>query len=112
MVPGGFMSLIAPEVWDEVRSGRYDVLWLHGHNYAANHIALGAAKSRRMPVMMRGDSHLGLARTRLKAMFRRPVMGAFYGLCDCCLAIGTANAEFYRAMGVPDEKIFLVPFSV
>jgi glycosyltransferase involved in cell wall biosynthesis len=111
-VPAGFMSLIAPEVWDEVRSGHYDVLWLYGHNYAANHIAFAAAKSRKMPVMMRGETHLGLGRQGLRAMLRRPVMGAFYGLCDSCLAIGTANAEFYRAMGVPDSKIFLVPYSV
>jgi hypothetical protein len=27
--PGGFWSLIAPQVWNELRSGRYDVLRLH-----------------------------------------------------------------------------------
>src|SRR5262249_42737948 len=32
--------------------------------------------------------------------------------CDRLLAIGSANAAFYRAMGVPDHKIFLVPYSV
>src|SRR5262249_44642650 len=48
--PAGFWSLIAPKVWSELRSGRYDVLWLHGHNYAANLLALLAAKSRGMPV--------------------------------------------------------------
>ena len=34
--PAGFWSLVAPQVWNELHSGRYDVLWLHGHNYAAN----------------------------------------------------------------------------
>src|SRR3954447_11885707 len=48
--PRGFFSLIAPQVWGELRSGRYDALWLHGHNYAANHIALAAAKSAGLPV--------------------------------------------------------------
>jgi hypothetical protein len=38
--PRGFWSLIAPQVWNEVRSGRYDAVWLHGHNYAANLLAL------------------------------------------------------------------------
>src|SRR5207237_298940 len=33
--PRGFWSLVAPKVWNELRIGRYDVLWLHGHNYAA-----------------------------------------------------------------------------
>jgi glycosyltransferase involved in cell wall biosynthesis len=88
------------------------VLWLNGHNYAANHIALAAAKSRKMPVMMRGETHLGLRRQGLKAVFRRPVMSAFYRLCDCCLAIGASNTKFYRAMGVPESKIFLVPYAV
>src|SRR5690242_3783093 len=34
----GFWSLT--KVWNEMRSGRFDVLWLYGHNYAANLIAL------------------------------------------------------------------------
>jgi glycosyltransferase involved in cell wall biosynthesis len=109
---GGFLSLITPELWGELRSGRYDILWLNGHNYAANHVALAAAKSARMPVMMRSDTHLALERHGLKAALRRPVLGAFYGLCDCFLAIGTANEAFYRAMGVHEEKIFRVPFAV
>ena len=44
--PAGFWSLMAPQVWREVRSGRYDALWLHGHNYAANLVALAAAKAQ------------------------------------------------------------------
>jgi glycosyltransferase involved in cell wall biosynthesis len=110
--PGGFWSLVAPQVWNELRSGRYDVLWLHGHNYAANHIALLAAKTAGLPVMMRGETHLGLPCSRIKSILRRPVMGALYGCCDRLLAIGSANAAYYRAMGVPDKKIFIVPYSV
>jgi glycosyltransferase involved in cell wall biosynthesis len=110
--PGGFWSLIAPQVWNELRSGRYDVLWLHGHNYAANLIALMAAKTAGIPVMMRGETHLGLARGSIKSWLRRPVMGALYRSCDRLLAIGSANAAFYRAMGVPDRMIFVVPYSV
>ena len=110
--PGGFWSLVAPQVWNELRSGRYDVVWLHGHNYAANLIALMAAKTAGLPVMMRGETHLGLPCRGIKSMLRRPLMGALYRLCDRLLAIGSANAAFYRAMGVPDHKIFLVPYSV
>jgi glycosyltransferase involved in cell wall biosynthesis len=110
--PNGFWSLIAPSVWSELRSGRYDVLWLHGHNYAANFIALMAAKANGMSVMMRGETHLGLARKRLKTALRRPLLGTLYGQCDRLLAIGSANASFYQAMGVPHQKIFLVPYTV
>jgi glycosyltransferase involved in cell wall biosynthesis len=110
--PRGFWSLVVPQVWKELGSGRYDVLWLHGHNYAANLIALMAAKTAGMPVMMRGETHLGLARATVKSWLRRPVMGALYRSCDRLLAIGSANAAFYRAMGVPDHRIFMVPYSV
>ena len=110
--PGGFWSLMAPEVWNEVRSGQYDVLWLHGHNYAANLIALMAAKIAGIPIMMRAETHLALPCRRLKSILRRRLMGALYSWCDRLLAIGSANAAFYRAMGVSDHKIFLVPYSV
>jgi glycosyltransferase involved in cell wall biosynthesis len=110
--PGGFWSLAAPQVLSELRSGRYDVLWLHGHSYAANLIALLAAKMTGLPIMMRGETHLGLPCHGLKSMLRRPLMGGLYRMCDRMLAIGSANAGFYRAMGVPDAKIFLVPYSV
>jgi glycosyltransferase involved in cell wall biosynthesis len=110
--PGGFWSLVAPQVWSEIRSGRYDVLWLHGHGYASNLIALAAAKASGLHVLMRGETHLGLHRAGIKSTLRRPLMGELYRHCDGLLAIGSANAAFYRAMGVPDEKIFLVPYSV
>src|SRR5262245_4600932 len=110
--PGGFWSLVAPQVWSELRSGRYDVVWLHGHNYAANLLALMAAKTIGMPVMMRGETHLGLPCGSVKSILRQPLVGALYRSCDRLLAIGSANAAFYRAMGVPNHKIFLVPYSV
>lgn len=111
-VPRGFWSLVAPEVWAEVRSGRYDFLWLHGHNYAVNIVALMAAKTRGIPVMMRGETHLGLRRGALKLWLRSILMRAFYKTCDRFLAIGSANHDFYRAMGVADAKIFKVPYTV
>jgi glycosyltransferase involved in cell wall biosynthesis len=110
--PRGFWSLVAPQVWSEVRSGRYDVLLLHGHNYAANFIALMAAKSIGVRIMMRNDAHLGLPCHGIKSVLRRPVLWALYGLCDRLLAIGSANAAFYQAMGVPEHKIYLAPLSV
>lgn len=110
--PHGFWSMAALQVWSELRSGRYDVLWLHGHNYAANLIALAAAKSVGLRVLMRSETHLGLPRSGVKSALRKPLIGMLYKLCDRLLAIGSANAAFYRAMGVPDSKIFLVPYSV
>lgn len=62
--------------------------------------------------MMRCETHFDLERMRLKRVLRRPLMKAVYGACDAFLAIGTMNKLFYRAMGVPGERIFLVPYAV
>jgi glycosyltransferase involved in cell wall biosynthesis len=110
--PRGFWSLIAPQTWNEVRSGRYDVIWVHGHNHAANLIAVVAAKAAGLPVMMRGDTHLGLPRYGIKSILHRPLVGILYRFCDRLLAVGSANAAFYRAMGVPRHKICLIPYAV
>lgn len=109
---GGFWSLIVPELWKELRSGRYDALWLHGHGYAANILALLTAKTIGLPVFMRGETHLDLPCAGAKAALRKPLLGTLYSMCDGLLAIGSANARFYRAMGVPERKIHLVPYSV
>ena len=111
-VPGGFFSLFVPEVWGAIRSGRYDALILHGHNNLASLIALVAAKITGVQVFMHGETHLGLTRHGFKKRFRRPIMSVFYKLCDRFLAIGTANAAFYRSMNVPAYKIFLAPYCV
>ncbi|MDG4550482.1 MAG: glycosyltransferase family 4 protein [Candidatus Contendobacter sp.] len=110
--PGGFWSLVCPEVWREVRSGHYDALILHGHNYAVNLLALLAAKTAGVKVFMRGETHLGLQRSGFKQCIRRPLMNLLYRACDRCLAIGTANRAFYQAMGVPEHKIVTIPYAV
>jgi len=111
-VPGGFWSMVVPEIWREVRTGGYDALVVHGHNYAANLIAIAAAKSRGVPVLIRGEAHLGLIRSKAKRLLRQPIMRLFYGLIDGAMAIGSANAAYYRSLGVPESRIFVAPYSV
>lgn len=110
--PRGFFSLIAPGLWPELTSGRYDAVLIHGHNFAANWIALAAAKAAGLIVLARGDSHPDLARGRLRAALRRPIVEAFYRSCDRYLAIGSRNAAFYRELGAPADRIVLAPFAV
>jgi glycosyltransferase involved in cell wall biosynthesis len=109
---GRFFGMLNPSIFGEIRRGRYDALWLHGHNYATSWLAFLAAKLGGVPVLMRGETHLLLRRPAWKRWLRRPVLGLFYGLCAGCLPIGTRNAAFYRAMGVPESKLFLTPYSV
>ena len=110
--PGGFWSLVAPEVWSEIRCGRYDILLLMGHHYAANLIAMAAAKVAGLPIFMRCETHLGLQQSYAKKLLRPHIVGSLYKLCDRCLAIGSENAEFYKSIGIDPERIYLVPYAV
>jgi glycosyltransferase involved in cell wall biosynthesis len=110
--PSGFFSIAAPAVWREVRAGAFDALVVHGHTPIAMLIAAAAAKRSAIPVFLRCDTHLGLSRSRLKALLRRPLIGALYGRFDRVLAIGSANRAFYRALGIADTRIFSMPYTV
>jgi glycosyltransferase involved in cell wall biosynthesis len=99
-------------VWREIRSGRYDVLILHGYQYAASVVAFLAAKSRGLRVFMRSETHLGLGRPAWKRRLRDSALSVFYRFFDGFLAIGTANREYYRSLGIPERRIQLVPYAV
>ncbi len=109
---GNFFSVIAPQIWHEVERGKFDALIVHGHTPAAVLIAVAAARHAGVPVFCRAETHLGLNRSALKRILRKPLMGAFYRFVNGVLAIGSANAAFYRAMGVPKERIFFMPYTI
>lgn len=110
--PAGFFSIIAPQIWREVSRGGFDALVVHGHTPAAALVAVAAARWAGLPVFARGETHLGLSRGSLKRLARKPLLQAFYRRLSGALAIGSANAAFYRAMGIPEERIFSMPYTV
>ena len=111
--PSGFFSIVAPEIWRELRSGRYDALLLHGHALAADWLAHAAAKLLGVPVLVRNDANARIAlRGGVSGIARRQVLGAYYRSCDRALAAGSLNRAYYRSLGVDDDKIFFAPLCV
>jgi glycosyltransferase involved in cell wall biosynthesis len=108
----GFFSSFAPGLWQMIRGGGFDSLVVHGHTPAAMVVGIMAAKTAGIPVFMHCETHLRLKRPRIKEALRSPILRVFYSKLDGFLAIGSANTEFYRAMGVPDHRIFLMPYAV
>jgi glycosyltransferase involved in cell wall biosynthesis len=75
--------------------------------------AIAIARRRRLPVLLRGESHLsshsrGPARELLKTALLRPLFRAIAGF----LAIGTLNRAYYRHYGVGDERLHEMPYAV
>ncbi len=111
--PAGFFSVVATsQLWHEVRRGAFDALVVHGHTPAAMLTAAAAAKLTHIPTFIRCDTHLGLRRSAVKSWLRRPLIGTYYRQFDGALAVGSANRDFYRAMGVPESRIFDMPYAV
>jgi glycosyltransferase involved in cell wall biosynthesis len=108
---GGFTSIVAPELWYLIRRARFDAVIVHGYAIAANHLAIAAARSVSTPVLMRCETHQLLRRNRARGLKSILVRGLF-GQCAAFLAIGSANADYYRALGIDNEKIFMMPYCV
>lgn len=110
---GGFWSVLNPAIVRELARNRYDAVLVHGHGHATYMLAIMAARVLRVPVLMRCDTHLGLRRGAGKRLARQAVMRVFYnGLCSVCLPVGSRNREFYRSLGVPEDRMVTVPYSV
>ncbi len=110
--PFGLRESFVPQIYDAVRRGGFDALWVNGHVNSSNFIAMAAARACGIPVFMRCETHLGLAASAVKIALRRPLLSMLYRQCDALLAIGSANSAFYRAMGVPQSKIHLAPYAI
>jgi glycosyltransferase involved in cell wall biosynthesis len=110
--PFGLRATFVPEAFTAVWRGGFDAVWINGHAVAANFLAMAAARLIGAPILMRCDTHLGLPVAPSKRALRRPMLSTLFSFCDAFLAIGSANREFYRAMGAPEEKISLVPFAI
>ena len=110
--PGGFWSLVCPQVWGEIRSGRYDAILLHGHSHAVNFLALLAAKTKGIPIFMRSDTRAGAKRKWLKNVVRKFILSNMFRFIDAFFTVGITNRQHYKSMNVPDQKLFDVPFSV
>jgi len=108
----GFWSLINPGITKALRKERYDAIWVHGHNYLTHLLAYVTAKIVGTAIFTRGETHLLLQRSKWKIRLRAPALRMFYSQCSACLAIGSLNTAFYRYHGVPERKIFLVPYTV
>ncbi|MEQ1688433.1 MAG: glycosyltransferase family 4 protein [Sphingopyxis sp.] len=110
--PHGFWTYVCPALWSILRQDRFDALWLHGHGFAANVLALAIARIRGIAVFMRAETQMEVAVGGVKKRLRRLLMPLLYRQCAQLLAIGSRNREHYRSLGIADSRISLVPYTV
>jgi glycosyltransferase involved in cell wall biosynthesis len=70
--------------------------------------AVLACRRRGIPIVLRGESNALRGRRGLVSILHR----RYFNLCNAFLAIGNANADLYRAAGVPDGRIITAAYFV
>lgn len=88
---------------------RPDVLVVHGYASATNLLAMLFARLLGIRVFMRGDTRIQQGRA---SGLRRWMKRIILSLCDGAIAVGSANSNYYRLLGMQESKIFFAPFSV
>jgi glycosyltransferase involved in cell wall biosynthesis len=105
-----FSGLRNPELPSRLAAWRPDAVLLFGYNYATHLRLILWARLRGLPLIFRGDSHL-LGRDRLSWTKRLP-LALLYRQFAAFATVGEANREYFRAFGVPAQKLFAVPHCV
>lgn len=108
----GFFELMNLSAFPEIVSARHDVLIVHGYAYAANWLAMLAAKCCGTRLIMHGESHLLSPPGRLRRMVKQAVLRPLYRSMDAVAYIGTENRRYNANFGVVPQRMFPAPYTV
>jgi glycosyltransferase involved in cell wall biosynthesis len=98
---------------DALERRRFDALWVHGYAHNALLRGMALARRRRLRILLRGESHLmSHPRGRLKTLVKAIVLRRFFRGIDGFLTIGRLNREYYLHYGVPEGRLFPMPYAV
>ncbi len=108
-----FFGLQNPSLMRRVLGWRPDVVHLTGYAYASHLGAMRTLARRGLPVLFRGDSHLldGVQKG-WRWQLKRAVLSKIYSWPAAFLYVGRANKDYYRMLGVPEERLFYCPHSI
>ena len=107
-----FFGCDTPSIGAALRDGGYDAVLVQGWHLKALLQALAAAKRLSIPVIARGDSHLGTPRSAIKNACKEILYPAFLGLYDAALFVGERSRDYWRHYRYPSDRLFFSPHSV
>jgi glycosyltransferase involved in cell wall biosynthesis len=104
-----FAGVDTPGIAGRLRAGGFDAIMLMGWHLKCFHQALWAAKWLRIPVLVRGDSHLDTPRVAWKRWVKAMVYPVFLRLFDGALVVGQRNRAYWRHYAYPERRMFDAP---
>lgn len=112
---GSFFGLFNPGIWGLISRGKFDAVVLYtGYMCATFWMALAAAKWKRARVLFGTDAHDLTARDgkRWKLWVKRWLWPGLFRLADVVIIVSSGGAALMRSLGIPEDRIVLVPFCV
>ncbi|PON14291.1 hypothetical protein C2W62_29835 [Candidatus Entotheonella serta] len=107
-----FRGCDTPEVYRLCRRSRLDAVLVFGWQHKSALQAIRACWRQRLPVLMRGDSHLLTNRSRLKTALKYGLYRWFLPRLSGHLYVGTRNKAYLEHYGVPPQRLFFAPHCV
>ncbi|MDP2704155.1 MAG: glycosyltransferase family 4 protein [bacterium] len=98
----------------ELRAGSYDALILYGWNSWMNMIAFIVCRLRKIKIFMYGENplHQELKKHNPLQKIKRIMLRFLFKSVSAFLFIGEENRRFYKFLGVPERKLFNMPYAV
>src|SRR5439155_10004738 len=105
-------GLAVPEIGDALLETRPDVALIAGWHSATQMRAMAACRANRVPVLYRGDSHLGTRPAGLKGLLWRVKTRVLLARYAAHLAVGQRARAYLLANGVSPAQIYASPHAV
>jgi glycosyltransferase involved in cell wall biosynthesis len=105
-----FFGLFNPGLWNVIRRGKFDAMYVSGYFYASAWIAILAARWYGVPVIFTTDGHnlrTWSAQSRWKQRCKKFLVRQIYALGAAVMAGSSGTIEYLKAVGVPPDRILL-----
>jgi glycosyltransferase involved in cell wall biosynthesis len=99
---GRFRSCDTPAIGQHIRAGSFDAFLVNGWNVKSYLQAASASRRLGLPCLVRGDSNALKSRPCWKRWLLQHLLRKF----SAYLVVGKSNADLYRLLNVPEERLF------
>jgi len=103
-----FNGCDTPQLYSEIRSGRFDAVIVNGWVVKTCLQALVACRLSGTPCIVRGETN-GL---RPRARWKRWLHARLLSQYSACLGIGQNNRRYLLEAGVPERRLFSTPYCI
>jgi glycosyltransferase involved in cell wall biosynthesis len=107
-----FTGCDTPSIGKVLMADKVDVLAVNGWHLKSYLQAAKAARSLRVPVMVRTDSDLETPRPLVKRALKAIAYPVFFRKYAMFLPAGTRSVQYLRHYGVPESRIRIVPYCI